>query len=241
MRDDSAVHLYLDDPYRREFDARVLASDGSWCALSCTAFYPGGGGQPGDRGHLVVGGEVVAVSGVREGEDGSVWHDVGRAVPVGEVVSGAIDWPFRYALMRGHGLMHVVNTIALRRFGGAITGVQIGPGRSRIDLKLAAFTREQIPDFERLVNEVVERGLAVRSSVIGEAEYRRRPDLIRTLNAPPPVSGGAVRIVLIDGFDAQACGGTHVHSTREIGRARIEHFDNKGRDNKRFYWLLSDV
>jgi misacylated tRNA(Ala) deacylase len=48
-----------------------------------------------------------------------------------------------------------------------------------------------------------------------------------------------VRIVEIEGFDAQACGGTHVHATGEIGRARLDRFDNKGKDNKRFYWDLA--
>ena len=142
-------------------------------------------------------------------------------------------------MMRGHGLMHVVNSVALRRFGGLITGVQIGAERSRIDFRLAAFTRAEMPELERAVNEVIDGGLAVTSSVIGVEEYRRRPELVRTLNVLPPVSGDAVRIVAIDGFDAQACGGTHVHSTREIGRAHLERFDNKGRDNKRFYWTLS--
>jgi len=47
-----------------------------------------------------------------------------------------------------------------------------------------------------------------------------------------------VRVVEMEGFDAQACGGTHVHSTAEIGPARIAKFDNKGKDNKRFYWEL---
>jgi misacylated tRNA(Ala) deacylase len=58
------------------------------------------------------------------------------------------------------------------------------------------------------------------------------------LNVLPPVVDGRVRIVEIKGFDVQACGGTHVHSTREIGTAKIEKFDNKGKENKRFYWRL---
>ena len=58
-------------------------------------------------------------------------------------------------------------------------------------------------------------------------------------DATAQVVEGRVRIVTIEGFDAQACGGTHVHSTAEIGRARVAKFDNKGKDNKRFYWDLS--
>ena len=233
------VRLYLQDPYRREFDAQVVASADGWCALSQTAFYPGGGGQPSDRGQLTLKTGIVAVSAIREDEAGRIWHQVGRDPAAGEAVHGAIDWPFRYALMRHHGLMHVVNAVAFRQFGGVITGVQIGPDRSRIDFRLGGFSRERIPDFEGRVNEVIGRGLAVTSSVIGEDEYRRRPELVRTLNVLPPVVDGRVRIVEIEGFDAQACGGTHVHSTGEIGPARVGRFDNKGKDNKRFYWGLA--
>lgn len=233
------ARLYLEDPYLREFDAEVAGSSDGWCALSRTAFYPGGGGQPCDRGHLVVAGGPVAVSAVREDGQGRLWHRVGRDLAAGQAVRGAIDWPYRHALMRHHGLMHVVNAVALRQLGGLITGVQLGPDRSRIDFKLAGFSREQIPDFEGRVNAVVAQDLRITSSTIGEEEYRRRPELVRTLNVLPPVAGGAVRIVEIQGFDAQACGGTHVHSTGEIGRARLVRFDNKGKDNKRFYWELA--
>jgi misacylated tRNA(Ala) deacylase len=230
--------LYSSDPYLVEFDATVLDSIDGWCTLSRTTFYPGGGGQPADRGQLNLRGETLVVSEVREDDAGRVWHQLGRDLTAGEPVHGAIDWAYRYALMRHHGLMHIVNTVARQQLGGVITGVQIGPDRSRIDFKLAGFTREQIPALEQGVNQAIERRLPVRASVIGEDEYRRRPELVRTLNVLPPVVDGQVRIVEIEGFDAQACGGTHVHSTAEIGRARIAKFDNKGKDNKRFYWEL---
>ncbi len=233
------ARLYLEDPYRRELDAEVLASSDGWCTLSRTVFYPGGGGQPHDRGRLVVRDGALEVTAIREDADGRIWHCVGRDLAAGEVVRGVLDWPYRYALMRHHGLMHVVNTVARDRLGGVITGVQLGPDRSRIDFKLAGFSREQIPELEERVNEVVARSLPVASSVISEDEYRRRPELVRTLNVLPPVVDGRVRIVEIEGFDAQACGGTHVHSTSEIGRARVGKFDNKGKDNKRFYWELA--
>jgi misacylated tRNA(Ala) deacylase len=231
--------LYLDDPYLREFDAQVLESAGGWCLLSRSAFYPGGGGQPCDRGSLEVRGEILPVAAAREDDGGRVWHQLGRALEPGEPVRGAVDWPYRYALMRHHGLMHVVNAVARERYGGAITGVQIGPERSRIDFKLSGFSRERLQDFEDRVNQAIDRGFTVRSTVIDEGEFRGRPELVRTLDVLPPVAGGQVRVVEMEGFDAQACGGTHVHSTREIGRARIEKFDNKGKDNKRFYWALA--
>lgn len=233
------IRLYLDDAYLREFDAHILASADGWCALSRTAFYGGGGGQPADRGRLLVAGDALEVDGVREGEDGRLWHRVGRALGDGEPVRGVLDWPYRYALMRHHALMHVVNTVARRDFDGLITGVQIGPERSRIDFRLPDFPRERVAELEARVNEAIARPRPIESATISEAEFLARPELIRTLNVLPPVVDGRVRIVTIAGFDAQACGGTHVHSTGEIGRARLVKLDNKGRDNKRFYWTLS--
>lgn len=233
--------LDLEDAYRITFEARAVACAGGWCALDQTLFFPGGGGQPPDRGHLLIDGASQPVSELREDDGGVIWHRLAGAVAPGSTVQGAIDWPFRYAVMRHHGLMHVVNTVARERFEGAITGVQIGPDRSRIDLRLAGFARETIPAFEEAVNAVVARALPVRHQVIGEAEFDARPELVRTLNVRPPVIDGTVRVVEIAGFDAQACGGTHVRTTAEIGVARIVKFDNKGKENKRFYWELTEA
>ena len=230
---------YLDDPYLRTTSADVTAAADGCCALSQTVFYPGGGGQYSDRGNLLVGAEVIPVSEVREDEGGRIWHRIGRHLAPGTAVEAVIDWPFRYAMMRHHALLHVVNTVARDHYEAVMTGCQLGAERSRIDFKLPAFSREQLTTFEQRVNDVIERCLEVTSSVIEEAEFRRRPELVRTLNVAPPVVDGKIRIVTMAGFDSQACRGTHVHSTTEIGLARLVKFDNKGKDNKRFYWEVA--
>jgi misacylated tRNA(Ala) deacylase len=232
------VRLYLEDPYLVAFAAVVTAARDGWVALDQTAFYPGGGGQPADQGSLAAAGAELAVSEIGV-EAGLVWHRVDGELAPGTRVEGAIDWPRRHALMRAHGLMHVVNSIARVRFDAAITGVQLGVDHSRIDLSLEAFGREQLPDFEDAVNAVIARDLPISSRTISEADYRARPELIRTLAVEPPVIGGRVRVVEVVGFDTQACGGTHVHATAEIGAARVTRYDNKGRNNKRLYWELS--
>ena len=235
----TGARLYLDDPYLREALAEVEASASGACTLSRTIFHPGGGGQPHDRGALVIDGESVALTEVREDEQGRVWHVVGRELAVGTVVRGALDWPYRYALMRHHALLHVVNTVARDRFGGVITGAQIGASHSRIDFRFEHFSRDDVQDFEDRVNAVIESALTVTSTSVTEDEFHARPELVRTLNVKPPVIDGRVRVVEIAGFDAQACGGTHVHSTGEIGRVKVVKLDNKGRDNKRLYWELA--
>jgi misacylated tRNA(Ala) deacylase len=165
-----------------------------------------------------------------------VWHCVACALVEGAAVRGAIDWPFRFGVMRHHALMHIVNTVAAQRYGGVITGVQLGPERSRIDFKLGAFDRAALGEFEGEVNAAIARALPITSSSVSEQEFLDRPELVRTLYVRPPVVDGRVRIVTIEGFDTQACGGTHVHSTAEIGPVRLVKLDNKGRENKRFYW-----
>jgi misacylated tRNA(Ala) deacylase len=227
--------LYLEDSYLSELDTEVVECRDGWCRLAATLFHPGGGGQPCDRGELIAGEVRVPITEMREDEAG-LWHGPACPLAPGQRVHGIIDWTHRHAVMRHHALLHIVNTIALRDYGARITGAQIGPGRSRIDLQLTEFTRERLPEFEARVNDVITRDLALTTTSVPEADLARRPELIRTLNVRPPVVDGNVRVVEIVDFDAQACGGTHVHSTGEIGRARLVRFDNKGRDNKRLYW-----
>ena len=82
---------------------------------------------------------------------------------------------------------------------------------------------------------------ALRSYYISEATFIERKDLLRTLDVRPPVIDGRVRVVEIEGFDTQACGGTHVHSTAHIGSVSIFRVDNKGKNNKRLYLRLADA
>ena len=157
----------------------------------------------------------------------------------GAAVRGRIDWPRRCALMRHHTLLHIVNAVVLTRYGGLITGVQIGEEKSRIDFRLEGFDRDRVAELETRINEVIGRDLAVDAGVIDEAEFHARPELVRTAVVGPPVVDGRVRVVTIDGFDAQACGGTHVRSTGELGACTILRTENKGKNNKRLYLTLT--
>jgi misacylated tRNA(Ala) deacylase len=233
----ATTRLYWQDAYQSEFAATVLASADDWCALSATAFYPGGGGQPADSGVLVTAAGEDTVSGVR-GEDGLVWHRTTRALLAGQDVIGRVDWPRRYELMKYHTLLHVVNTVMLDTHGALITGADIGPTQARIDFAVDAPLREVSAAVEAAVNAVITRSLALTAAFVPEAELTRNPRLVRTLEVMPPVENGRVRTLQIDGFDTQACGGTHVHNTAELGRCRVTRIDNKGKRNKRLYVVL---
>ena len=233
----STTRLYWEDAYQSEFTASVLASAEGWWALSATAFYPGGGGQPPDAGVLETEGQEAAVTGVRS-EGGLVWHRTTLPLATGQDVRGRVDWPRRYQLMKYHTLLHIVNTVMLDRHQALITGADIGPAQARIDFDVDAPLREARAAIEAAVNAVIERSLALVAGFVPEAELTRNPRLVRTLEVSPPVENGRVRTLEIAGFDTQACGGTHVHSTAELGRCRVTRVDNTGKRNKRLYVVL---
>jgi misacylated tRNA(Ala) deacylase len=235
--------LYLQDDALFENEAVILAVREGAVALDRSCFYPGGGGQPPDSGELrLPGGLVLPVTHVSADPAGVVWHFSPSAPPaeaVGQPVRAALDKDRRLRLMRYHTALHVLNSIALHDYEAWITGVQIEPDYSRIDFKLEGYTPALLAELEAKVNAVLQAGHRLKAYYLTEAEFTDRPDLLRTLVAKPPVSGGRVRVVEIEGFDAQACGGTHVRNTNEVGVFSIFRTENKGRLNKRLYVRLS--
>ena len=234
--------LYLQDGYCFETDAIVIAIEGQNLAFNQTCFFPGGGGQPPDEGILrLKSGVMLEITSVHADPDEIIWHTCKPPPPLNILGLSArliLDKERRLALMRFHTVLHILNSIALRDYDAWITGVQIGVEYSRIDFKLENFSTALCSELEKKVNTVLEENHALRSYSITEAEFRVRADLLRTLEVKPPISHGQVRVVEIEGFDAQACGGTHIYSTAEVGRFSIFRTENKGRINKRLYVRL---
>ena len=238
----ATTRLYLQDDHLFEADATVVAVRENSVAFDQTCFYPGGGGQPPDEGSVrLESGEVLEIVSAHADPGGIIWH-LSKSPPppdiVGQPARLSLNRERRLALMRYHTVLHVLNTIALRDYGGWITGVQIAAEYSRIDFKLEGFSAAMSAELEKKVNEVLEENHALKSYYVPEEEFRGRDDLLRTLEAKPPVSGGQVRVLEIQGFDAQACGGTHIRTTSEVGRFSIFRTENKGKINKRLYVRL---
>jgi misacylated tRNA(Ala) deacylase len=230
--------LYLADAYLREFDSQVVAVDGDGILLDRTAFHPEGGGQPADAGHLTDGaGRTWAVTGVESTKAGVV-HRVAAPPPVvGAAVHGSIDWDRRYACMRYHTCLHILSGVVYHRFGSDITGGQIYLDRARMDLSIPEFDRALAEQIVGEVNRVVERNLPIAVRFVPRDELARNPGLVRVdTQLVPEVEN--LRVIDIQGFDAQADGGTHVRSTAEVGRVALQKVENKGARNKRLYLTL---
>jgi len=233
--------LYLRDAYLRHFDATVIDVRDDAIALERTAFYPTGGGQPHDTGTLA-GLPVIDVR--KEGE--LVWHivDPGAAsgLPeVGAVVEGSIDWERRHRLMRTHTALHVLCGVIWNEWRVPVTGGNMEPLSARMD-----FEFDPLPEgFAQRIEELVNAALAAdhrievtflpRDTALGDA------DLIRTKVNMIPESVREIRVVDIVGLDKQADGGTHVHSTNEVGRIRVLKLENKGKGNKRVRLEIVDA
>ena len=237
--------LYLEEGAVEPTTATVLAARDGALALDRSPFYPGGGGQPADHGWLTdAAGEARAVVAIEADAAGVLWHRLDAPLPDGRLgarVTLAIDRARRRALGHYHTVLHVLNTIALRDHGGWITGAQIAPDYARIDFKLDGLTAALRADLEAKVNGILSEARPVTASWVEEADFRRRPDLLRTLEVQPPIAEGRVRVVAIAGFDEQACGGTHARHTGELGRFAIIRVENKGKINKRLYVRLDPV
>jgi misacylated tRNA(Ala) deacylase len=194
----ATVRLYLHNDHCFENEATILAVNENAIAFDESCFYPGGGGQPPDEGILKFSnGATIEIGSARSDSEEVIWH-VCKTNPAGDLVGKSvqlvINYERRLALMRYHTVLHVLNTITLRDYGGWITGVQINPDYSRIDFKLENFSPFVMTELEEKVNQVLSEDHPLKSYTISEMEFRNRPDLLRTLEAKPPISHGQVRV-----------------------------------------------
>jgi len=229
--------LYLHDAYLVSFSGTVVGVEDQAVALDRSAFYPTGGGQPHDTGTL--GG--LRVTDVRKA-DGLVWHTVDGLPPaVGSVVEGEVDWDRRHALMRTHTALHVLCGVIWNEWHVPVTGGNMEPLSARMDFEFDPLPEGFGPRVEELVNVELAADRPIEVSFLPRAEAALDEDLIRTKISLVPESVPEIRVVDIVGLDKQADGGTHVHSTGEVGRIRVTKTESKGKGNKRIRLEVIDA
>ena len=225
--------LFHSDSYLKEFAATVTDVTDSGVVLDRTAFYIGGGGQPGDVGTLEYQEQVYSVNKVgRAG--GLVVHQVeGEKPPIGSQVTGTIDWDRRYLLMRTHTALHILCGVVWRDYGARVTGGDMQPGSARMDFELEQMSAGFAEEVEKKINAEVALARDVKVDNLPREEADRTPDLIRTKVNLLPADISEVRTIDIVGLDLQADGGTHVANTNEVGVIKVVRHESKGRINKR--------
>ncbi len=235
--------LYWNDPYTAMFRATVTGKTSEGIFLSETAFYPEGGGQPGDTGTLIASSLSYLVSNtVKSGDEPLHIIADTSGLEEGAAVEGRIDWIRRYSHMRFHTAIHIIDAVVHTIYGshGLITGSQIYTDRARVDFSIDSMTADDARKIVDSANVIVSEGHTVRDYFISREDAAGIRDLARTAPGRDLISRmDRVRIVEIEGVDLQADGGTHVRNTREVGTIGLVKVENKGRRNKRMIINLS--
>ncbi len=213
--------LYYSDATLRTFTAHVLeqrtltAEDGTLrpaARLDRTTFYPTSGGQPHDTGTL----NGIDVVEVAEDDRGEIWHILAEPLPLqSAAVTGTIDWRRRFDHMQQHTGQHILSAAFDERLDAPTVGFHLGREGSTIDLDIAALSWDAAADVEREVNRVVWENRPVTVHMVSDAQVAEMP-----LRKPPAVTG-EIRVIQVQGYDASACGGTHVRATGEIGMIKV--------------------
>jgi misacylated tRNA(Ala) deacylase len=233
--------LELSDQTLRDFEAVVLDSTPEGIVVNRSAFYPGGGGQPADHGVLLWQGVETRIVGVRKGDDLHLIPAEDDPIPpVGTVVRAAVADERRTALMRTHSGLHVLCGVVFRDYGCLVTGGNMEPMTARMDFNLPEVPAGFKEAVEAACNAEVLADRRIDVRVLPRAEAFAIPDIIRTATNLVPPEVQEVRIVDIDGLDTQADGGTHVASTKQIGRVKVTKVESKGRGFRRLRIAISD-
>ena len=227
---------YLEDCYAKEFESEVIETNDKFIVLKETLFYPNSGGQPHDLGKLNDY-NVVFVGKFK----GQISHEVDKeGLKVGDKVKGVLDWDRRYQLMRSHTAAHIVSNVIHAQTGALITGNQLGIDKIRVDFSLEEFNREKFDEYMKQANEVVKQEKNVSSMIVSrEKATEILGERFSMLAKGLPSSIKEIRVIEIDGFAKEACGGTHVKNTSEVGKMTLLKVENKGKNNRRVYFKLN--
>jgi misacylated tRNA(Ala) deacylase len=241
--------LAYTDAYARSLTTTVRhveGDDAPLIVLDRTIFYPGGGGQPADRGVLLraADGRTWTVRAARKAGS-EIAHELepdgGDPPTVGDNLQVDIDWARRFALMRTHTALHALCGVVWRDHRAQVTGGNMEPGSGRMDFEFESMSGDLVDSIEAAVNEELAAERDVRVAVLPRAEAFAIPDLIRTKINLLPEGIEQIRTIEIVGLDLQADGGTHVANTREVGQIRVTGYESKGRINKRIRIELVDA
>lgn len=214
--------LYYTDAYKQDFTTKVIKQDyctegNLYVVLNETAFYPTGGGQPNDTGTL----NGIPVSNVEE-IDGEIRHFIVEQLHT-EEVEGKIDWDRRFDHMQQHTAQHILSAAFWDHFNIPTIGFHLGKETITIDLETENLPTETVEKAVQIANNIVFENHPIRIEWMNLEEAKTLP-----LRKEPTMTEN-IRVVIIENFDYNGCGGTHPKRTGEVGPIQVLNWErNKG-------------
>jgi len=222
--------LYWDNPYETSFTAEVIAIAPEGVILDKTLFYPQGGGQDCDRGRLEKEELIFKIETVSKNGEDIIHHitsDLIDKIHVGDLVSGEIDWDFRYGVMRAHSAQHILSALVKNKYNIDTAHATI----SFEDVSLQIAHNMSDDQFKEVLTEFnlicTIENQEFQTSVV----QRDQIDTYKKKIRGKIPEQGKVRLVELKNYDLICCGGTHVKNTSEIGPIFVYEF-NKGTNFK---------
>jgi len=200
--------------------------------LEDTILFPEGGGQPDDRGLL---NDVSVLKCYRKGD--KAFHFVETELATGTEVKIAIDWRRRFDHMQQHSGQHLITAVIDTKFGYKTTSWDLGKTMSFIELDTPKMTKEEIIEAEREINESIrlQRKVTVHVTQLGSELL----ESVRTRGLPADHVGD-VRIIEIDGIEANMCCGTHVSNLSHLQCIKLLYADKGKKGKTNLYFLAGD-
>ena len=230
--------IFEENAYTKEIETRIkeIDEENNTIELEDTVFYGKSGGQPGDEGEIIADGQKIAVNETIKKEKliKNILENL-NGLKKNQKIIAKINWDKRYKYMRMHSALHLMcASIPL-----GVTGGQIGYEKSRLDFNdpNKEIRKEEL---QEQINTLMKDDHKITFEYIDNKILESQPELVRTMSVKPPNIDGKLRFVKIGNVDFQPCGGTHVRSTKEIGKITIGKIENKGRMNRRVNILIND-
>ncbi len=232
------ANIFEENPYTKEIETRIkeIDTENKTIELENTIFYGKSGGQPGDIGEIIVDDQKIEVIDTIKKEDSikNILENL-NGLSINQKIIARINWDKRYKYMRMHSALHLMcASIPL-----GVTGGQIGYDKSRLDFNDPdkEIKKEEL---QEKINLLMKEDHEITYEYIDSQILESQPELVRTMSVRPPKIDGKLRFVKIGNVDFQPCGGTHVRSTKVIGKITIGKIENKGRMNRRVNILIND-
>ncbi|XP_039879221.1 alanyl-tRNA editing protein Aarsd1-like isoform X3 [Simochromis diagramma] len=208
---------------KQEVNGKKATIKGFHIKLQDTILFPEGGGQPDDHGFL---GDVPVLRVTRQGPD--ALHFVASPLEVGQEVQVKVDWERRFDHMQQHSGQHLITALADTMFGYKTTSWELGRQRSTIELDTPCVKPGQLQELEECVNEKIRAHIPVMVQLLSIDDPAVEKVRSRGL---PEDHAGPIRIIDIEGIDANMCCGTHVSNLGHLQVIKLLGTE-KGKKNK---------